>query len=58
MPIRSREMRRVITEGGTEVQVSYVAQKEGLKTLRDAAIDMVNQGEITLEEGIKVALSD
>ena len=58
MPIRSREMRRVITEGGTEVQVSHVARKEGLKTLKESALSLVNQGVITLEEGIEVALAD
>lgn len=58
MPIRSREMRRVITEGGTEVQVCHVAVKEGLRTLKDAALRLVNTGIISLEEGIKVALAD
>lgn len=58
MPIRTREMRRVITEGGTEVQVAMVARKEGLRTLKDSALNLINRGIIPLEEGIRVALAD
>ena len=58
MGVRSREMRRVITEGGTEVQVSQVARKEGLVPLKENAISMSNQGVISIEEAVKIALSD
>ncbi len=58
MNVKSKEMRRVITEGGTEVQVSQIARREGMTTLGQHAINAVNEGIISLEEGIKIVLSD
>ena len=58
MPLKIKEIRRVITEGGTEVQVAQVARREGLVTLSQAALQSVNEGVIGLGEGVKIALSD
>jgi len=58
MAVKSGEMRRVITEGGTEVQVSQVARKEGLVTLRENALTLANKGVISMEEAVKIALSE
>jgi type IV pilus assembly protein PilB len=58
MAVKSAEMRRVITEGGTEVQVSQVARKEGMVSLRENALTQVNKGVINIEEAVKIALSD
>lgn len=58
MPIRSREMKRIITEGGTEVQVGQVARKEDLRTLKDDVIELLNTGQTTLEEGFSILLAE
>jgi type IV pilus assembly protein PilB len=58
MPIRSREMKRIITEGGTEVQVAQVARKEDLRSLKDDVIDLLNSGETTMEEAFSILLSE
>ena len=58
MPVRSLEMKRVITEGATEVQVAQVAKKEGLRTLRDQALDMINEGITTLKEAMGILMAD
>jgi type II secretory ATPase GspE/PulE/Tfp pilus assembly ATPase PilB-like protein len=58
MPVRTLEMKRVITEGATEVQVAQVAKKEGMRTLRDQALDMVNEGITTLEEAVGILMAE
>ena len=54
MPIRTEEMRRIITEAGTEDQVMRVTRNEGFTTLKDEAIALVNQGITTLDEALKI----
>jgi type IV pilus assembly protein PilB len=58
MPVRSVEMKRIVTEGATEVQVGQVARKEGLRTLRDEALEMVNEGVTTLEEALGIIMAE
>lgn len=58
MPIKSKELKRVITEGGTEVLVAQVARREGLKTLKDEAMLLVNEGVTSLEEALQIIVSD
>jgi type IV pilus assembly protein PilB len=58
MPIKSKELRKVITEGGTEVMVAGVAKREGLQTLKDEAIRLVNEGVTTIEEALQIILSE
>ena len=57
MPIKSTELKKIITEAGTEVQISQVARKEGIRTLRDCAIEMVNEGLTTIDETIGIIMS-
>lgn len=58
MSVKSRDMRRAITEGGTEVQVQQIARREGTRTLADEAIELVNNGTTTLEEALKHIMVD
>ncbi len=58
MGVKSQEMRRIVTEGGTEVQVAAVARREGLRTLSDEALDLVNQGVTSLDEAIQIIVAD
>lgn len=58
MSVKSRDMRRAITEGGTEVQVQQIAKREGTRTLADEAIDLVNTGNTSLEEALKHIMVD
>jgi type IV pilus assembly protein PilB len=58
MPIKSKELKRVITEGGTEVMVGQVARREGMSTLRDEAMTYVNEGTTSLEEAMEIIVSD
>ena len=58
MPVKSREMRRIITEGGTEVQVAQVAVKEGMITLAQASVSLVNEGIVSLDEAVSIMLSE
>ena len=58
MAVKSKEMKRVITEGGTEIQVAQVARREGMQTLKEEAIACVNAGETTLEEAIEIMAAE
>ncbi len=58
LTVKSKEIKRVITEGGTEIQVAHVARKEGMRTLKDEVLDLVNRGETTLEEAFSIIMSD
>ncbi len=58
MAIKSKEIRRTITEGGTEIQVAQVARREGMVTLRDDVIRLVNEGVTTLDEALKILVAD
>ncbi|MBI3819316.1 MAG: Flp pilus assembly complex ATPase component TadA [Planctomycetes bacterium] len=58
MCVKSRDMKRAITEGGTEVQVQQIAKREGTRTLADEAIDLVNLGITSLDEALKHIMVD
>ncbi len=58
MAVKTREMRRAITEGGTEVQVAQIAKREGMQTLAECAIQKVNAGITTIEEAAGVIAAE
>ena len=58
MPIRTEEMRGVITEAGTEDQVLRIARSEGFTVLKEEAIAMVNEGVTTLDEALKIIIME
>jgi type IV pilus assembly protein PilB len=58
LPIKSNEMRGIITEAGTEDQITRVARKEGHRLLREEAIASVNAGITTLDEALKIILME
>ncbi len=58
MAVKSKEMKRAITEGGTEVQVGQIGKREGMHTLADGAIELVNRGITTLEEARAIILAE
>jgi len=58
MAVKSKEMKRAITEGGTEVQVGQIGKREGMHTLADCAIELVNRGVTTLEEARGIILAE
>ncbi len=51
-------MKDVIMEGGTEMAIKRVARLEGMRTLREMALELALQGQSTLEEVIYVTPSD
>ncbi|HAE37794.1 MAG TPA: hypothetical protein DCG57_04045 [Candidatus Riflebacteria bacterium] len=51
-------MKEVIMEGGTEMAIKRIARLEGMRTLREMAIDLAVSGESTLEEVVYVTPSD
>ncbi|HKE02113.1 MAG TPA: ATPase, T2SS/T4P/T4SS family, partial [Planctomycetota bacterium] len=58
MGVKTRDMKRSITEGGTEVQVAQIAKREGLRSLADEALELVNQGVTSLEEALRHIMVD
>ncbi|HPT48175.1 MAG TPA: GspE/PulE family protein, partial [Candidatus Rifleibacterium sp.] len=54
----SASMKDVIMEGGTEMSIKHIARLEGMRTLREMALDLAMHGESTLEEVIYVTPSD
>jgi type II secretory ATPase GspE/PulE/Tfp pilus assembly ATPase PilB-like protein len=58
LSVKSAEMKRAITEGGTEVQVAQIAKREGMFSLADCAIDLVNRGVTTLEEAAGIIMAE
>jgi len=58
MPVRSKDLKRVITEGGTEVMVGQVARREGLITLKMEALRLVNEGVTSLQEALQIIVSE
>lgn len=58
LSVKSADMKRAITEGGTEVQVAQIAKREGMMTLADCAIDLVNRGVTTLEEAASIIIAE
>ena len=51
-------MKRIITEGGTEIQVAQVARREDMSSLRDDVLRLMNSGMTTLKEAYKILLAD
>ncbi len=51
-------LKDVIMEGGTEMAIKRVARLEGMRTLREMALELALQGQSTLEEVIYVTPSD
>jgi len=58
MPIKSKDLKRVITEGGTEVMVAQVARREGVASLKDDAISLVNEGITSMPEALQIIMSE
>ncbi len=58
MAVRTKDMKRIITEGATEIHVAQVARREGMRTLRDEALRMVNEGQTSLAEALKIIMSE
>ncbi len=58
MPIKTDEMRGVITEAGTEEQVLRIARSEGFTVLKEEAIAMVNEGVTTLDEALRIIVME
>ncbi|MEZ6195753.1 MAG: ATPase, T2SS/T4P/T4SS family [Planctomycetota bacterium] len=58
MSVKTKEMKRAITEGGTEVQVAQIAKREGMVSLTEGAIDLVNRGITTLEEAMSIIMAE
>ena len=58
LSVKSPDMKRAITEGGTEVQVGQIARREGMLSLGDCAIEFVNKGLTTLEEAARIIMAD
>ena len=58
MSVKTKEMKRAITEGGTEVQVAQIAKREGMMSLTETAIDLVNRGITTLDEAMSVIMAE
>ncbi len=58
LSVKSKEMKRAITEGGTEVQVGQIARREGMHTLTECAIELVNKGITTLDEARSIIMAE
>jgi type IV pilus assembly protein PilB len=46
----TREIRRLIIKNASTLDLQAQAEKEGMKTLRQAGIDLVLKGETTIEQ--------
>jgi type IV pilus assembly protein PilB len=56
--IMTASLKDVIMEGGTEMAIKRVARLEGMRTLREMAIERAIEGQSTLEEVVYVTPSD
>ena len=54
----TNSIKNVIMEGGTEGAIKRVARLEGMRTMREAALELALKGQSTLEEVIYVTPSD
>ena len=54
----TNSIKNVIMEGGTENAIKRVARLEGMRTLRESALEVAMKGESTLEEVIYVTPTD
>jgi type IV pilus assembly protein PilB len=53
----TEELRNVILKGGQTSEIREIAQKEGMKTLRQAGLRKVLEGTTTIEEVLRVTLA-
>ena len=53
----TEELRNVILKGGTTAEIRELAQKQGMRTLRQAGLRKVLEGTTTVEEVLRVTLS-
>jgi len=53
----TEELRNVILKGAQTAEIREIAQKEGMKTLRQAGLKKVLEGTTTIEEVLRVTLS-
>jgi type IV pilus assembly protein PilB len=58
LAVKSKELKRAITEGGTEVQVAQIAKRDGMVGLADNAIQLVNTGVTSIEEAVSVIAAE
>ena len=56
MPVESAAMRQLITTSNDADRLSALAAKEGMTTLRQAAIEAVAQGSTSMQEALKIML--
>jgi type IV pilus assembly protein PilB len=56
MPVESAEMRQLITTSNDSDKLSALAAKEGMTTLRQAALEAVAQGSTSMQEALKIML--
>ena len=56
--IMTASLKDVIMEGGTEMAIKRIARLEGMRTLREMAIERAIEGQSTLEEVVYVTPSD
>lgn len=58
LSVKSAGLKRAITEGGTEVQVGQIARREGMQTLTEAAIELVNKGITSIDEAVRIVMAE
>ncbi|MDE2489990.1 MAG: type II/IV secretion system protein, partial [Elusimicrobia bacterium] len=58
MEVRSPEMRTLILENASVDRIAKQAAAEGMKSLREAALDAVAAGETTVDEALDIILSE
>jgi type IV pilus assembly protein PilB len=58
LPVRGEHMRELISRESTADRIQTLAVKEGLRPLRQAALELVEAGLTSLPEALKVAVSD
>ncbi len=56
--VMTASLKDIIMEGGTEMAIKRIARLEGMRTLREMAIERAIAGESTLEEVVYVTPSD
>ena len=56
MPVQSSEMRQMITSNLNADRLSELAVKEGMTTLRQAALTAVAQGSTSIQEALKIMM--
>jgi len=58
MPVRTPEMRQAITGRGEADLISDLAVKEGMTSLRQAALTAIVRGETSMSEGLKIMMTE